>query len=158
LDTVVNQTVHNGIVWVNAAGNNRASGAGIYSTGSAGKAITVAATNDGDQVTSYSSYGSTGQRKPDLAAPGGSLITQRLLVGVDTNSADPVQNGRTDYVPDQFPNDYTVIGAGTSFSAPQVAGAAMLVAQALGDWSFTEAQALKVKMLLLMTASETGLP
>jgi len=39
---------------------------------------------------------------------------------------------------------------------PLVAGAAMLVAQAMGNWSFTEAQALKVKMLLLMTASETG--
>src|SRR5262249_20276748 len=103
-----------------------------------------------------SSYGRPGQRKPDLTAPGGSEVTHRLLVAADTNAADPDTDGGPGLFADQFPNDYTFAGEGSSFSAAQVAGAALLVAQAMGDWSYTEAQALRVKMLLLMTASETA--
>src|SRR5207302_2474861 len=128
-----------------------------YSPGSAAKAITVGASSDEDRVTSFSSFGGPQQRKPDMLAPGGSLLTRRSLVTVDTNSADATGDLKPGTVPDQFPNDYTIIGTGTSFSAPQVAGAAMLVAQAMGSWSSTEAQALRVKSLLLMTASETAL-
>jgi hypothetical protein len=115
----------------------------------------VGATNERDQITGYCSYGAGGQRKPDIVAPGGSDSTGRALVVLDTNSGDPSGTG-SGTVPSQFPNDYGVWPVGTSFAAPQAAGAAMLVAQAMGTWSFTEAQALSVKMVLLMTASETG--
>lgn len=164
VDTAVNQLVQNGIVWVNSAGNSREvereleaarQSSGIFSPNSASKAITVGATDDVDRVTYYSSYGRVGQRKPDVVAPGGSDLGGRLLVSVDPNGFDPLGTG-AGKVPDQFPNDYALVGMGTSLSSPIVAGAVMLVAQAVGPWNFTEAQALRVKMLLLMTASETA--
>jgi outer membrane protein assembly factor BamB/subtilisin family serine protease len=165
IDTLVNQLVRNGVVWVNAAGNERFFGAGIFAPASAARAIAVGATDDLDLVTYYSSYGSTSQRKPDLVAPGGSDFPgMRPLAVVDSNSAD--DDGVTGgLVPDKFANDY-VQEIGTSFSSPIVAGAVMLLVQALeaqGRWNTQEEdptrreqQALLVKMLLLMTASETG--
>lgn len=171
LDSLVNQVSRNGVLWVNAAGNGRyaervaeANGdtAGVDAPGSASKAISVGATNEDDHVTNYTSYGRVGQRKPDLVAPGGSDFTGRSLVVVDSNSADAdrVTDPSTDlgsFLPDQFANDYSLDDwVGDSFSAPQVAGTAMIMAQYLGEAPFTEAQVLRLKMLLLMTASETG--
>lgn len=164
LDAAVDQLVSAGVVWVNSAGNNRdaerdleAAGKtfGIFAIASAAKVLTVGATNDRDRVTTYSSYGRQDQSKPDVLAPGGSNFTGRLLVGVDTNAMDNLGSSAS-AAADQFPDDYRIIGAGTSFATPQVAGAVMLVAQALGNWTHTEAQALQVKSLILMTASETG--
>jgi hypothetical protein len=47
---------------------------------------------------------------------------------------------------------------GTSMATPVVAGAAEIVAQAMGgyaSWNWTRSQALQTKMILLMTATET---
>lgn len=162
-DAAVNNLVASGVVCAVSAGNGRG---GPYPTvgspGSASEAITVGATDDADSVTDYSSYGSTGAKKPDLVAPGGIYHGQsdRMIFSVDSNWGDrnvDLLTRAEKLTADAFPDDYT--GAvGTSVSSPFVAGAAALVAQAMGSWSFTEDQALRVKMLLLMTATETNTP
>jgi outer membrane protein assembly factor BamB/subtilisin family serine protease len=153
-ETLVNRLVENGVVWVSACGNERDAGrVGVFSPGSAAKGIAVGAVNDRDQVTSYSNFGRDKQRKPDLVAPGGSSRA-RPLSSIDSNAGDTAGSAR---VADQFPDDYSS-SQGTSFASPLVAGGVMLLAQAIGRWEHTEDQARIVKMLLLMTASETGGP
>ncbi len=167
-DTAVNNLVANGVVVVAAAGNERSAGPTVGSPGSASASIAVGAISEIDAVTSYSTAGIAGQSKPDLLAPGGSDIpigTQgigRFVAGVDSNDVDELGN-----VPDRFANDYAYnFFAGTSFSSPIVAGAAILLSQAIEDsgtpWVWTGAQArinaLRVKMFLGMTATETNKP
>jgi hypothetical protein len=58
---------------------------------------------------------------------------------------------------DAQPNDAAPM-QGTSMAAPVVSGAASIVIQAIGGfstWQWTRSQALKPKMILLMTATET---
>lgn len=165
LDTLVDRLVGNGVLWVNAAGNDRereraweagGEATGIFAPASAALAITVGATSEVDRVTNFSSYGREDQQKPDLMAPGGSRWSGRFLAVVDSNTADARGTG-SGFVPDQFPGDYAAFGVGTSFSAAQVAGAAMLLASTMGNPPLTKEQILHVKALLLMTASETAL-
>jgi len=156
LDEKADTMVANGIVTVVSAGNDFPEYT-IGSPGTAAYVLTVAATNDLDGITSYSSNGDTtknenGLIKPDVAAPGGTFDPQfgNKILSADSNDVDA---GYTGYA-DQQLNDYQQM-AGTSMSTPHVSGLAALTAQALGNWSWTQEEAFKVKMLISMTAFET---
>jgi subtilisin family serine protease len=144
VDTAVENLVNAGITTVCAAGNNGSGGNHIFTPGSVDTVITVAAMNEFDNITSYSSQGGTSQDgghtiKPDITAPGGSFYA------VPTFSASNYSG-------------YAAPMQGTSMATPIVAGAVDIVQQAMGGykaWNWTEGQALMPKMILLMTATET---
>lgn len=102
-----NNAVKAGIVVVVAAGNDGTSYGALGSPANAELAISVAASNKSDQITSYSSRGpaDTDQFvKPDLTAPGDSIYST-------------------------LPNNDAGFKSGTSMAAPHVAGAAALLKQ-----------------------------
>jgi subtilisin family serine protease len=151
----VDDAVASGIAVVVAAGNGPAR---LGDPARAARAITVgAAAMPPLAVASYSATGAAPMDasegwKPDLVAPGGSRLGRSRIAVAESNGAD---GG----LPDAQANDYTVM-AGTSLAAAQVAGAVALVAQARGGgWRYDRADdALEAKMLLLATATETGVP
>jgi hypothetical protein len=126
-------------------------------------ALTVAAANDVNQLTGYTSVGFTspdsvpGQEedyKPDVMAPGGSVGTYTAISSVDSN------NGDGSSFTDQQANDY--IGfQGTSMASPFAAGCAALVIDAMQqsgtNWDFNSSQHSRfVKMVLCATATESN--
>lgn len=157
IDNAVSNAVTSGIVCVAAAGNSGSGGNYVHSPGSNPYVITVAATSIADNITSYSSQGGQSESvsavvKPDLAAPGGSFLYLPILSS-DSNDQD-AENFYSDF----YANDSAPM-QGTSMSTPFVSGCADVEAQALGGyagWDFSSnAKALMVKTLLLMTATET---
>lgn len=159
-----NLLVSHGIVVVAAAGNDgpgrNYAGNIDHAPGSADYTISVGATGANHSLASYSAQGgptSTGHTtKPDLVAPGGEFPVNATpflpLEVVDSNDGD-LGTHFLDKV-----GDDTRLSVGTSYSAPAVAGAAQLVVDALGGadrWNHTVTEALRVKALLLMTATET---
>ncbi|MFX0042846.1 MAG: S8 family serine peptidase [Candidatus Hodarchaeota archaeon] len=158
LINAVNNAVDEGIVTVASAGNSGPGTDYIGSPGDADNVITVAAMNVNDQITDYSSQGSSS--KPDITAPGGSFYNLQMF-STDTNDNDafpvPIPNPVIAYPTDAYANDMQ--GAqGTSMSAPAVAGASNLLIEAMGgheNWNYTATEAKRVKALLLMSATET---
>ena len=152
-DQKADTMVENGIVTCVSAGNDFPDYT-IGSPATAAYVITVAATNDQNGITSYSSNGDSNKNehglvKPDVAAPGGSTGVGNLIISADSNDVDHEYSGQSDYTS----NDYQQM-AGTSMSTPHVAGLAALLTDALSSWSWTRDEALKVKMIISMTAFE----
>ncbi|HOM76649.1 MAG TPA: S8 family serine peptidase, partial [Anaerohalosphaeraceae bacterium] len=164
----INTAVANGILVVISAGNGgegaTAAERVVDDPGRAAYALTVAASNDENQLTDYSSQGfldpntTPGQEedyKPDITAPGGSIY-YTYIMSVDSGSGDGGS-----FV-DQQPNDYMQM-RGTSMASPFAAGCAALVIDALEQngkvWDFNSpADPFFVKMILCATASETNSP
>jgi subtilisin family serine protease len=156
VDSAVQNLVDSGITTIVSAGNSGEGGNYIYTPASVDSVLTVAATNQFDNIASYSSQGGTSQSngntiKPDIAAPGGSFLAVPLL-SVDSNDGDA-----DGYWSELQVNDAALM-QGTSMSTPIVAGAANMIIQAMGgyeNWMWTRNQALLPKMIMLMTATET---
>jgi subtilisin family serine protease len=129
----INAAADAGVVPTIAAGNDYAEfGDGsIGSPGSAAKAITAASVSSGrsgeeNEVSSFSSGGPTPvslQLKPDVAAPGGEVL-----------SSVPQREGLWN------------VFSGTSMAAPHVAGAVALLRQRHPDWTVAQ-----VKSALVLT-------
>ena len=152
-DQKADTMVENGIVTCVSAGNDFPDYT-IGSPGTAAYVITVAATNDQNGVAFYSSNGDPAKNqynltKPDVAAPGGSIQVGNRIISTDSNDVDYEYSGQSDYTP----NDYQQM-MGTSMSTPHVAGLAALIVDAFSGWSWTKDEALKVKMIISMTAFE----
>ncbi|MHA1339836.1 MAG: hypothetical protein ACTSRZ_06870 [Promethearchaeota archaeon] len=160
LNNAIDSLIQNGIMVFIAAGDNGIEQDALYSIAENKKAIVVGSVNENNQLTYYSSYGkSIGNEisKPDILTPGGSLIAgTRNIISLDSNTND--LNGN---MADIVPNDAS-FGASTSISASIAAAYYNLMIEALGgyeNWTSikSESMALKLKALLLMTASETNL-
>ncbi len=153
-----------GVLVVKTAGNTGRSSLNPYVTpsGLTALALTVGASNLDNQLTQYTSVGvvaigANEDMKPDLLAPGGSLLAVDMICA-DSNDGDNPDGGWPDQVHDDYQPE-----EGTSFAAPMVAGAAALVIQGLESqgytWDYNSADGPKrVKSVLLATATETNQP
>jgi subtilase family protein len=174
---LANELVKAGLVVVCAAGNDGIGGneAGSVDNapGSADLAISVGAIGRNNSVSSFSAEGGMSASnkviKPDILAPGGE-ITARYdkntpLIVADANAneffhEDQLPNASLQVVsdPERVIND-TKFVQGTSFATPFVAGVALLMIEKMGgmkNWKYTQEEVLKVKNILLMTATETA--
>ncbi|MDH7488142.1 MAG: S8 family peptidase [Anaerolineae bacterium] len=137
LSVTCDAAVERGVVVCVAAGN---SGPGRYTLGSPGCArqvITVGASDDQDQVASFSSRGPTsdGRVKPDIVFPG---------VGIVAARAAGTAMG-------QVVDEHYTSASGTSMATPHAVGAVALLLQA--NPSLTPRE---VKELLMRTARNIG--
>ena len=149
LNLAVEQLWANGVTVVVSAGNQGSAPGTIAKPGDDPWVITVGASDDqgtaspaDDSVAAFSSRGPTladGLAKPDLVAPGRSLHSLRSP-GSEADLRYP-----------NFVDETYRLGSGTSFSAPEVAGAAALLHQA--DPSATND---RVKFALTQTARPLG--
>ncbi|HEU5315430.1 MAG TPA: S8 family serine peptidase, partial [Chloroflexota bacterium] len=98
------------------------------------------------RITGFSSRGPTGdfRIKPDVVAPGNSVMAATTKVGVPTQS---MQNA----------GGYTSAG-GTSMASPHVAGAAALLRQLHPDWSPLDVKNALMNTAVLLTEPADGKP
>lgn len=138
LSVLCDAAVSNGVVVCVAAGNAGPGAKTVGSPGCAKQVITVGATNDSDQVTSFSSRGPTsdGRVKPDICFPGASIVACRAA---GTSMGTPV-------------NNYYTSASGTSMATPHATGASALLLQA--NPSLVPQQ---IKDILMNTAKDLGL-
>jgi serine protease AprX len=151
LNLAVEQVWANGITVVVAAGNQGSGSHTIAKPGDDPWVITVGATDDkgtasvaDDAVADFSSRGPTladGLAKPDVVAPGRSVHSLRSP-GSEADLRYPY-----------FVDETHRLGSGTSFSAPEVAGAAALLLQA-----DPAASNDRIKFALMETARSLGTP
>ncbi len=124
IQTVFEDAVRRGTVVTASAGNaggNLQQGGGFSLPNSVPGAFSVSATGPNDELVFYSNFGTN---EIDVAAPGGGYETLEKTLSTETEFPFP-----TNLVFTAYPLElgaYTYI-AGTSFSAPQVAGLAALV-------------------------------
>jgi subtilisin family serine protease len=135
----VNQlTAATGTLFVIAAGNSGPSEQTVGSPGAADAALTVAAVDSSDQIASFSSRGpraGDGALKPDIAAPGVSIIAARAA---GTNLGPAV-------------GTYYVKLSGTSMATPHVAASAAILAGEHPTWT-----AVQLKSALMSSAKDLG--
>ncbi|MFI6094415.1 S8 family serine peptidase [Lentzea sp. NPDC051213] len=127
---VNNLTAQTGTLFVIAAGNAGAAGS-VASPGAADAALTVGSVTKADALSPFSSRGprvGDGAIKPDIAAPGSSIIAARAA---GTSMGTPVDA------------NYTT-ASGTSMATPHVSGAAAILAQQHPDW---KAEQLKAALM-----------
>ena len=157
VDSAAAALVNSGVSVVLSAGNDGQGSNLIYSPGQVDGVITVAASNDYDNITTYSSEGpgeTSNTTKPDITAPGGETA-QGGILQVDTNDADSDSYTWSDNIP----NDFTNI-QGTSMSCPFVSGSLALLIQAMGGYANwkdgygSSTNPFKIKQLILMSANE----
>lgn len=159
VENAVNNASNSGIVFVAAAGNDGSGDENMSFPAKNSQAIGVAAVDQSDFVTSYSSQGGvvSGHMKPDICAPGGSTLAAGGIWSTDSNDGNISLAWGIDRAADDATSPQ-----GTSQATPMIAGAAQLVIDALGGWSYMSAgsaeKTRKVKQLLFMTATETNLP
>ena len=150
VNRVIDEVMDNNILVVIAAGNYGIEGPDPLNKLAMNKnCIVVGSTNDIDQVSSYSSMGKNiGDEsvKPDIVAPGGSLLLgHRSIISAD------------------YKTDDTTAFQGTSISTAIVSAAINILIEAKwGNWTMWNAQNLSkwtktLKAILLMTATETNL-
>ncbi len=123
----INGAAAAGVVPVVAAGNEfeEFGDGSIISPGSAARAITVAASTDAREITTFSSAGPTPisyQMKPDLTAPGSGIL-----------SSVPVSDGTWDAF------------SGTSMATPHVSGGAALLIQRHPAWTVQQIKSALVQ-------------
>jgi subtilisin family serine protease len=131
-------TESRGVLFVTSAGNRGPAAGTIAAPGAADAALTVGAVDDKDRLADFSSRGPRAGDyaiKPDLVAPGVEIVGARAA---GTSLGTPVDA------------NYTRL-SGTSMAAPQVAGAAALLAQEHPQWT-----AGTVKAALIASAAPTG--
>ncbi|MHA1520247.1 MAG: S8 family serine peptidase [Promethearchaeota archaeon] len=164
IDTEVNNLVNEGFVVVVSAGNGGTNGGtnSINSPGSAAKCITVGAVNGAYEITYYSSNGdeTLEYQKPDVVAPGGTITLSGsnalhdLILAADSNNGEDYTD-----LGDAVSNDYRGM-QGTSMSCPHIAGLAQLAIDAIiqseGSWSWSQANALRIKQLICMGTWEVN--
>ncbi|GAA2205046.1 S8 family serine peptidase [Nonomuraea monospora] len=134
--TIDELTESTGTLFVVAAGNEGAKET-VQSPGVAASALTVAATDKRDRLAPFSSRGplwySDRSLKPDIAAPGASIMAAR-------SSAS------------SLPGELYTTMSGTSMATPHVSGAAALLAQQHPGW-----KAAELKAALMGASTDVGL-
>ncbi|MBC7264195.1 MAG: S8 family peptidase [Chloroflexi bacterium] len=138
LSTACNELVNRGIVVCVAAGNFGPGASTIGAPGAAENVITVGATDDNDNLASFSSRGPTsdGRLKPDIVLPGVAIISCRAK---GTTMGTPIDANYTQ-------------AAGTSMATPHATGIAALLLQAYPTLSPTD-----IKARLKKAAVDLGL-
>ncbi|GLZ32287.1 serine protease [Lentzea sp. NBRC 105346] len=131
-------TASTGTLFVIAAGNFGLPGS-VGTPGAADAALTVGSVTKTDGVSSFTSRGpriGDFAVKPDIAAPGSSIVAARSK---GTSMGTPV-------------NDFYTSASGTSMATPHVTGAAALLKQAHPTWGAAE-----LKTALMNSAHGVGL-
>jgi len=159
VDTAVNNLVDEGFICVTSAGND-GTVIPIGSPGIAQKCITVGSVNDAFEVVYYSSNGDDTYHKPDVIAPGGTYATSgssspnNAIIAADSNYGE-----KYSALADPSYNDYLSM-QGTSMACPHIAGLAQLAIDAIiqteGSWTWSQANALRVKQLICMGTWEVN--